>query len=131
MNQTTLGAAPDDIAHFEAMGRQLDGAIRARIIIERAVIRHAAQALIAAGCALSVDYGEDDGFEVDKSTDLNEVMKAIGACDEEWLRVYKDGKNLGSIFFVYGNDGWDVISDYHTSLESLLESTNAFAETLS
>jgi len=34
------------------------------------------------------------------------------------------------VYFVLGNSGWDVISDYTTNLEALLAGANALAESL-
>jgi hypothetical protein len=56
--------------------------------------------------------------------------------DDDRLFVYKvDGPKgrrdwFGWVFFVYGNDGYDVISDYTTNLESSLTATNKLAESL-
>lgn len=128
----TPGATADDIAHFSTPhGRRIELKIRQRIVVERAIIRKAVTDIIAAGYALSVDYGEDD-VAVSRSSDVAEIMEAIGACDEEWLHVrHTNGKLRGTIALVYGNDGWDVICDYHTSLEPLLTGANELAEQLS
>lgn len=130
-----LTPTQDDLYHFatyaKSTGREIENSIKARIVIERAVIRHAVSAFIAAGCTVTVDYGGEEGQGVASSTDLGAIMKAIGACDEEWLHVRKDGKALGTVMLVYGNDGWDVIADNHMSLEPLLEETTKYAETLS
>jgi hypothetical protein len=55
--------------------------------------------------------------------------------DEETLCVYKKQNNeinpfeaIGSVFFVYGNDGWDVIADYSVSLEEQMDIINKFIE---
>lgn len=45
---TTLTPTPDDVTFFSS-GR-VDAAVRDRIVIERAVVRHAATALIALRC---------------------------------------------------------------------------------
>lgn len=137
MNKLTPTA--DDLAHFERSeqgGRfPIDAAIKDRIVVERAVIRRAATDILAAGHAITVHDGED--VSVMKSRDLGEIMDAIGATDEEYLKVYeatgdeaKPWRHLGSVFMVYGNEGWDVLADYHVSLESLLAGANDYAETL-
>jgi hypothetical protein len=43
--------------------------------------------------------------------------------DEDYLMVYEPGKKerLGWIHLVYGNDGYDVVSDYTTNLEALVD----------
>lgn len=45
-------------------------------------------------------------------------------------RVSWTERPIGWVRFVYGNDGHDVISDYTTNLESVLEPINAYAESL-
>jgi hypothetical protein len=132
----------DDRAHFERVSnytRQRTGHAdapefakwRKRVTMERMIIRKACRDLIAAGCTISVDYDEDDGPELVDSTDLNAIMGTIQACDEERLRVKRDGKHLGTIYLVYGNDGWDVICDYSVSLEPYLQGANELADKVS
>jgi hypothetical protein len=44
-------------------------------------------------------------------------------CDDDWLIAYKDGAKFGWARFVYGNDGWDVISDYSVNLERYMKAS--------
>jgi hypothetical protein len=146
----TLPLAPttDDLAHFDVSAGHgykhlLDPAnpIRHRMLLERAVIRRAAEDLIAAGFHLRVFYGNENGDSSDyggvHTQDLRNVMSQIQACDEEWLNVYKPNPNkpdklmlVGQIALVYGNDGWDVISDNHTNLEPYLKGATELADQL-
>lgn len=51
--------------------------------------------------------------------------------DDSVVYVYdKDKNDIGWILFVFGNDGWDCISDYTVTLENFLKPINEFAETL-
>jgi hypothetical protein len=53
--------------------------------------------------------------------------------DEEKLLVRKTANSRtfdGWVFFVYGNNGPDVINDYTTNLEPALVKTNALADRL-
>jgi hypothetical protein len=43
------------------------------------------------------------------------------------VEVYDGDRHLGNVFLVMGNDGYDMISDYHTSLEEFLIPVNALA----
>lgn len=127
---------PDDA---KALANVKDWRIRRRILIERAIVRKLVSDLIAAGCAVTVDYG-DGQYGVKKSTSLTEVMGHVGACDEEWLRVWKlEGgptrspwTKLGTIFLVFGNDGWDVIADHSTgeAFEALMAGANDLTDKL-
>ena len=44
------------------------------------------------------------------------------------MRGSENGVNIGNVCLVYGNDGWDVIADYHNSLAGLLEGAEELAE---
>jgi hypothetical protein len=145
----TLPLTPttDDLAHFDVAGKMSTyllvpiNPVRQRMLLERAVIRRAATDLIAAGFHLRVFYGNENGDSSDygclHTQHLPNVMCAIQACDEEWLNVYKPNPNkpgalmlVGQIALVYGNDGYDVISDYHTKLEPYLKGANDLADQL-
>lgn len=130
----------DDIEYFAAHDttsrRALDPAIKARIVVERAVVRHAANTLVAAGYQLRLHDGED--WATSMTSNVADIMREIGACDEESLYVWhastgpdKDGRYVGKLFLVYGNDGWDVIADHSVALEGVLKQTHDYAETLS
>ena len=96
-----------------------------RRMVEREVVTAAVKGLLAAGYRVSVDY-ERGSDTVVTSLKEPEIIAALFACDEEWLLVTRDGevKPCGWVYLVYGNDGWDVISDYTTNLETAL--SNAF-----
>ncbi len=135
----TPGLAPttDDLEHFARSGSLYpglldpDNRIRQRIIIERAIIRRAVTDILANGAlSVSVYYGDDE-YGCEKQRDLDTIMAAIGACDEEFLHVHWPKGRPCSIFLVYGNDGWDVLADYSLVLEPFLVGANALAEQLS
>lgn len=51
------------------------------------------------------------------------------ATDDEYLHVYRVDKTyLGRVWLVYGNDGWDVISDYTVNLEHIMEGANKLSD---
>lgn len=50
--------------------------------------------------------------------------------DEAHLIVFKDGKKIGFVYLVFGNDGHDLISDYSVSLEEFLKPVNEVADKL-
>ena len=91
-------------------------AIRQRQKIEQTIARAVVDALLAAGFALGVYDGED--IVIYHSTSKAAILKALFDTDEDYLYVY-EGTDLhrGWVRFVYGNDGWDVISDYTVNLE--------------
>lgn len=100
------------------MKRELHPEVKKRQRIERAVIRAFVKAALTDKCEISVYDGEQ--YPLKRSNSESEIMKAIMSTDEDRLNVWKDGKQIGWVFLVYGNDGWDVINDYTVSLEYLM-----------
>jgi hypothetical protein len=78
--------------------------VRLRIAVEKQIVIKTVTDLLAAGYKLNVDDGDDD-----------------------YLHVYQGKKHIGWVRFVYGNDGWDVISDYTCNLEDALKDVHALA----
>lgn len=70
--------------------------------------------------ALYLDYKMSvyDGEEtiVHKSSDFWEVYGALGTTDYDAIRFYADGKLIGSVALVWGNDT-DVIHDWSDTPE--------------
>ena len=91
---------------------------RRRIAGERRVVNRTIKELLKAGYTLSVDNGGDD-LEVFKSTSFREVSQAMMQVDDERLIARKDGRNH-VVYFVYGNDAWEVINDYSVRLDDVL-----------
>lgn len=129
----------DDSAHFEQFHWVKDEAIRQRVLIERAIVRRAVRDILAAadgGYCMTITNSES--VELARSRDLDKIMDNIGQCDEETIVVKHAtndgvlGGKLGSIYLVYGNDGWDVICDHTDSrvMHELLEDAKKLAEEL-
>lgn len=98
----------------------------AAVKFENTIIRVIIRDALAAGCSISVEtYGED---EITKSRQINKIVAALRATDYDNLNVYNaNGKYVGGVTLVYGNEPYEVISDYSVSLESLMENANAKA----
>ena len=84
--------------------------------------------LLGKGYKLTL-YSEE-GVEVKDSTDAVDVLTTMFNLDSCTLRGAKEGKDIVTLFFVYGNDGYDCIADSSTNrattkfckeLEPLLE----------
>ena len=93
--------------------------IKTRQMIEKWIAQKFIRVALAAGYAISLDNGGDE-FEFEHSTDFKFITGEMHATDQERLHLSQDGKHIGWVFFVYGNDGWDVICDYTVSLEHLM-----------
>jgi hypothetical protein len=99
-----------------------------RQMVEKEIVSQAVTDLLAAGYSLEVDIG--DGPEHEPTKDRAIIDKHLFSGDEARLFVYKDGKKKphGWVYFVYGNDGWDVISDHSVHLEKDLAKANEIAD---
>jgi hypothetical protein len=88
-----------------------------------AVLRTLIKSAIAAGYALSVDDGEE--ITVTHSRDAKALFAALQTTDEDRLHLGRpNGRGgftrEGSITLVYGNSASEVIADYSTSLDPLM-----------
>src|SRR5882757_617287 len=99
-----------------------------RLSMERRVALTLVRDILAAGHTISV-YDSP----ALRSRDKRKIMEAMAASDEDTLFIRDAaGNNLGVVTLVYGNDGWDVISD-HTdtpAMNALLANANAYADAL-
>ena len=50
-----------------------------------------------------------------------DLKAALFNLDEAHLVLRKNGQRCGWIYLVFGNSGWDLISDYTTNLERFLK----------
>ncbi len=96
---------------------------------EHQIMRATIKALLDDGYHLSVWDGEE--YAIERSQDADKVFAELQATDMETLEAYENGEYIaGSVLFVYGNDGWDVICDYSTSLETVLAPVMTLGDTL-
>lgn len=102
--------------------------IEQRIAIEKRIVKKVVEDALAAGYDVSVHNGGDD-YEY-TGTDKKRILEELFACDEEWLCLHKNGKYVGQVYFIYGNDGYDVICDYSVSLNDVLKGANELANKL-
>ena len=103
-----------------------DPGVRKRMSIERQIVLALIDLSLAEGYELAVNDGEE---QYAWTRDRDEVIADIMNTDSDWLYRRKGGQTAW-VHLVYGNDGWDVICDYSTSLEALLEPINALASGL-
>jgi hypothetical protein len=100
----------------------------ARIACEKAIFARCVESLLAQGYSISLNDGEET--TVRKSREYADIIKASRTTDEDYLMVYGNGLVGSFIWFIYGNDGPDVISDYSLRLEDALKDTLEFADKL-
>jgi hypothetical protein len=98
--------------------------------IEMLIAGKLVRTLLTAGFQISVWDGE--AYAVKRSEKASHIIHALRTTDVDVLYCRKDENGTitsGSVTLVYGNDGYDVISDNSCSLESFLEPVTAYAET--
>lgn len=98
-------------------------AIAKRIKIERAIISCLVRDGLKLGYTVSVHDGEE--WALKHSKGYRAIMAAIQSTDMDTLRFRKNGVKIGDFHMVYGNDGYDVISDYSDNKLSNELITNA------
>ena len=64
--------------------------------------------------------------------EVERIMREIQSTDMEALVFRKNGLRTGSVDLIYGNSGYDVISNHTDSpeMDKLLQGANALAEML-
>ncbi len=101
-----------------------------RIQIETVIVRNAMDSLIEQGYSVAT-YVDSDMSELSSPTrSTDEIMDLLMESDEDTVIVSMGRSRIGTLQFVYGNDGWDVLSDYSTALEDTLQRTGSLAERL-
>ncbi|USM11454.1 hypothetical protein vBCbaSRXM_9 [Citromicrobium phage vB_CbaS-RXM] len=89
-----------------------------RIKTEGKIAAALIDALLAKGAVLHLnDDSHGNGeWTVNGSTDKATVIQAMFTTDGDLLEAHDaNGEGLGWFMFIYGNDGWDVISDYRAN----------------
>ena len=99
-----------------------DPGVRSRAFIELQIVNALIDAAGDAGYRLRVE-GEE---RADTPDDLKRLLFNL---DNAVLLVFAGGgKAIGWIRLVFGNDGFDLVSDYSTNLEAFLRPVNDLAD---
>lgn len=85
---------------------------------DSAAIRQIIRALRAAGWQLG--QVEDGGETFDVKTE-QEAIDGITAVDEAWLHVQHTDGRTGYVFFVMGNEPFEVANDYTVNLSDAID----------
>lgn len=107
-------------------------AVKFRQWIELAIAVAFINQVVRSHYYISVNNGEDG--EMKPTNDAKTVIEAMFLTDDEHLNVWvlkqeteSEFTRIGFAYFVYGNDGFDVISDYSTLLEPLMKDADLVA----
>jgi hypothetical protein len=95
--------------------------------IERQITYKLIDTLLHAGYALSVNDGEETTLK--NSTTREDILTALNTTGQDYIIVSKDSKRIGQVYVVWGNDR-DLISDYSSCLDSVLEPVMQYIESI-
>lgn len=97
---------------------QCDLSVRHRRSIELRIARKTIRVLQNAGLEIHADNGED---QTKWNANEDELIENLFACDEGHLITLDKNGYKSFVFFVLGNDGYDVINDYGSRLDPLID----------
>jgi hypothetical protein len=102
-----------------------------RILVELEIVERTVKALLEDGYALQTNDGDEHRPEA-PTRDAAVILKELAEVDMEHLMAFKSDQDTldAWVYFVYGNDGYDVISDYTTNLQGVLQPILDYADTL-
>ena len=98
----------------------------ARAGIEFEVARRLIETLNESGYSIAIE--DHSSEESTPATDIFETLRALFDTDEAYLTVKRGESEQSFILLVFGNDGYDLISDYGMSLESVLQPVFAWID---
>lgn len=91
-----------------------DRSVAHRLTVEGRIVSKLIKHGLASGYAVSVCDGEE--WVVKQSTDYAKLIAACASTDEDRIRFWSlgadDHHKIGTVTLIYGNCGYDVISDY-------------------
>lgn len=91
--------------------------------MEQRIAKMVIQAGIDNGFDMMINDGEDN--VTPWTTDPSVLFDAMFSTDEDMI-YFRKGLINHFVYFVYGNEGYDVISDYSVALEEVLKPVNEF-----
>lgn len=97
---------------------------RGRCLLELMIVDALIQAATKSGFSFEIEDSEEGITSIDK------LKLALFDLDDALLEVRDDGTGCfrGWIRLVFGNNGWDLISDYSVNLEEFLKPVNEVAK---
>ena len=103
--------------------------VKHRIAIERRIVGMIIQDALAQNYEIEVFTGDDENPLV--STSFVELLNEAMSADECSFAFFKPDGWCGSVYFVFGNDGFDVIADHTDNKETraIIRRAEAYAET--
>ena len=102
--------------------------VKHRIALERKIVGMIIADALAQGYQVEANNGGDDPII---STNAETLLSEVMATDEASLAFWAGDRCAGSVYLVYGNDGYDVIADHTDNKETraIIRRAEAYAET--
>lgn len=106
--------------------------VACRMKIEELIVKQAVRDLLAAGYLLGINDGEE--ITIHHSRDFEAIAAKLFTTDEDYIYIYilgdddRDPRPQYWVRCIYGNSGYDVLSDYSTHLEPALKGANELAD---
>lgn len=101
--------------------------VKARIALEKRIASKIVHAALAHDWSVSTNDGES--WNINKSRKFPEIMASLFTTDEDGLYFFDDqGRRTGWVILIYGNEGYDVVSDYSTRIEAMMAPINDYAD---
>lgn len=102
--------------------------------IEAKIVATLVRSLLISDSRLTISVSDGEALVVKHSRDTAVIFAALQSTDSDILIVHRSADDglkprMASILLIWGN-GWDVISDYSTSLEGLVAPAIRIAHTL-
>src|SRR5687768_7738639 len=85
---------------------------------DKAGVKQTFKALTAAGYTVDVIDGAGETF---KGLSKKEAVEEVMSCDDGYFLAMLDGEQVGWVWFVFGNEPEEVISDHSTTLSHVLD----------
>ena len=86
---------------------------------DKAGVQQVYRTLIKNGYTVEVQDGDGNRFK-DLKTEA-EVIANVMSCDDGYFIAYHTGQRIGFIWFVFGNEPYEVIADHSVSLSHVLD----------
>lgn len=107
--------------------------VKMRQYVERKIAQVLLRDGIAAGYSVAIENGDSTEEELAPKTCRKKILAQMFQTDDEYLHFYREGDDpkdgsFGWVRFVYGNDGYDVISDYTVNLEHIMVGAKKMAD---
>lgn len=101
--------------------------LKNRIKCERRIVSRVVADALKLGYYISVNDGEETVLRVSRTR--SKIMAALFSTDEDCLMIHLSPEKhpFGKVWFVYGNDGPDVIHDYTLTMEHVVSGANKLA----